>query len=166
MAWHIRDRNIVGNGSLPPGQSDRTTAEYILQHAAPGDCVVFTNLTRAAADYYFRRAGAAKRFAETSFPEGLDRHAGWLDRAAMLRHPDALTAEAGRMAERLTAATRAGKRIWLYDGLPGVSELLKSNLDTNLALAERHDLRGPFHGRLLVYSARPETRTRADAHIR
>jgi hypothetical protein len=166
MAWHIRDRNIVGNGSLPPGQSDRTTAEYILQHAAPGDCIVFTNLTRAAADYYFRRAGAAERFVETSFPEGLDRHAGWLDRAAMLRHPDALAAEAGRTAERLTAAARTGKLIWLYDGLPGVSEFLKSNLDANLALAERHDLRGPFHGRLLVYTARPETGARADARIR
>jgi len=166
MTWHIRDRNVVGNGGLPPGQSDRTTAEYILRHAAPGDYIVFTNLTRAAADYYFRRAGTAVRFVETSFPEGLDGHAGWLDRAAMLRHPDTLAAEAGRTTERLAAAARTGKRIWLYDGLPGVSEFLRSNLDRNLALAERHDLRGPFHGELLVYTARPETGTRADAHIR
>jgi hypothetical protein len=166
MAWHIGDRNIAGNGGLPAGQSDRTTAEYILRHAAPGDYIVFTNLTRAAADYYFRRAGAAVRFVEASFPEELDRHAGWLDRAAMLRHPDTMAAEAGRTTERLAAAARTGKRIWLYDGLPGVSEFLKSDLDAKLALAERHDLRGPFHGKLLVYTARPETGTRADAHIR
>jgi uncharacterized membrane protein len=154
---HIRGLNTAGDGDLPPGQSDRATAEYLLQHAAPGDCIVFTNLTRPAADYYFRRYGQSGRFSEISFPEELERHPGWLDRAALVSRPAALAAEAGRATGLLAAAAQSGKRIWMYNGLPGVSDFLKSNLDARLALAERHDLRGPFHRELLVYAARPET---------
>ena len=155
--WHLREHNTVGDGGLPPGQSDRTTAEYILQHAAPGDYIVFTNLTHPTADYYFRRYGQGNRFVEITFPAELDRHAGWLDRAAMLRHPDELAGEASRTAESLAAAAQSGKRIWMYNGLPGVSEFLKSNLDARLTLAGRHDLRGAYHQELLVYAASPET---------
>jgi hypothetical protein len=80
----------------------------------------------------------------------------------MLSRPDALAAEASRTTGRLADAAQSGRRIWMYDGLPGVSEFLKSNLDARLALAERHDLRGPFHRELLVYAARLETGTAAD----
>jgi len=166
LASHILSAAAVGDGSLPSGQSDKATADYIVQHAAPGDCIVFTNLTRATADYYFRRAGAAARYCETSFPEELDRHAGWLDRAALLRHPDALAQEAARTAARLAAAAQTGKRIWFYDGLPGVSDVLRSNLDAVLQPAGRYELSGPFHRRLLVYAARAEGRTTADARMR
>lgn len=148
---HIRDRNVVADGDLPPGQSDRATAEYILQHAAAGDYVVFTNLQRSSADYYFRRAGAEGRFVETSFPEELDQHAGWLDRTAMLRHPEALAVEAERLTERLRSATRTGKAVWVYYGLAGVSDILNSRLNASLTLAERYDLRGPCHREVLRY---------------
>ena len=154
-AVHIRDRNELPGRDLPPGQSDRTTAEYLVQHAAPGDYVVFTNLARPAADYYFRRDGAEGRFTEITFPEELDRHPGWLDHEAMVRHPDALAAEAALTAERLREAVQQGKRVWMYNGLPGVSDFLKADLDRSLALAAREKLSGPFHRELLRYEARP-----------
>ena len=162
-AAHIRDRNQVGDGGLRPGQNDRTTAEYILQHAAAGDCIVFTNLTRPAADYYFRRAGRQDRFVEINFPEELSRHPGWLDRKGMLRNPDALREEAVRTAGYLAARAAAGEHIWVYDGLPEVSEFLKSKLDAGLVLAERHNLQGPFHKELLVYAAPLEGNLTAQA---
>jgi hypothetical protein len=145
---HVRDRNVAAAG-LAPGQSDRATAEYILQQAGTGDYVVFTNLTRTAADYYFRRAGAAGRFVEASFPNEMDQHAGWVDPRSM--DPQALAIEAEELTERLKAATLMGKTVWVYDGLPGVSEVLNSRLDSSLTLAERYDLRGPYHWELLRY---------------
>jgi mannosyltransferase len=153
MIWHVRgSREIAG---LPDSQSDRATAAYIVAHAAPGDFVVFTSLTRATADYYFRRMGASTSFEEVSFPEELDRHPGWLDFAAMLERRAAFSAEARRLSARLGAASRAGKRIWVYCGVETVTEPLTSNLDSALGTATRLNLRGPYHEQLLVYGPRP-----------
>ena len=158
-AFHMRDRNQLPGRDVPPGQSDRTTAEFLVQHAVPGDYIVFTNLVRPAADYYFRRLGAEGRFTEITFPEELDRHPGWLDREAMASRPDALATEAARTTERLREAVLSGKRVWMYNGLPGVSDFLKVDLDRSLVLAGREELSGPFHRELLRYEARPAAET-------
>jgi hypothetical protein len=157
MAMHIRDRNVIADGGhppVPPGHSDRSTAEYLLKHASAGDRVVFTNLTRAAADYYFRRAGAEGRFVEASFPEDLDQHAGWRERAARQRHSEPLAVEAAQFAERLKAATPKGSSVWVYRGIAGAAEVLNSKLESSLKLAQRYDLHGPYHFEVLRYTAR------------
>ena len=150
---YVMNGGVTAYAELPPNQSDRTTAEYLVSHAAPGDAVVFTSLTRAAADYYLRRLGAEGRFVETSFPHEIDRHVGWRDAAAMLRHPAALEQEASELAGRL-GRLGAGHRVRLYYGADRtVSDFLKKRLDAALPQAGRHDLQGPFHTQLLVYQA-------------
>jgi|SRR5579871_187527 len=133
--------------TAPNPEDDRATAAFIAQHAAGGDAVVFTSLTRATGDYYFQRLGAEKRFVEASFPAELDQHPGWRDDAAMLEHPEALEAEAERLAFYLR-----GKRVWLYYGYDAeVSGFLKRRLDAELRLEAAYPLSGPFHTQLLVY---------------
>jgi 4-amino-4-deoxy-L-arabinose transferase-like glycosyltransferase len=143
--------------NLPPEQSDRTTAAYLAGHAARGDAVVFTSLTRPTADYYFTRLGASGRFFETSFPREIDDHGGWRDNRAMLARREALRAEASGLATRLAQLAREGHRVWLYYGLDReVSDILKPMLDEKLLLTSRHALRGPCHNFLIEYAAGPE----------
>jgi Dolichyl-phosphate-mannose-protein mannosyltransferase len=151
--WHIHDRHQQLASPPPFWQNDRTTAAYIAQHARPGDAVVFTGLTRAAADYYFHRFGAESRFLEASFPADLDRHPGWMDGAALLRRPEAVEHDAKQLLSLLSALAAQGKRIWVYYGYDvAVSDFLKRKLDRQLAIEDRYDLRGPFHTQLLVYA--------------
>jgi hypothetical protein len=151
LVYHVVHRDQVPDFDLPAGQSDRTTARFLLQHAAPGDALVFTGLTRPAADYYLRRAGAAGRFVEVNFPKENDRHPGWADSAVApdLRH--ALEAEAAATATHLQQIIAAGREVWLYDG-SSVGELLKQKLDATLSPPQVHPLSGPSHRRVLEYS--------------
>jgi len=147
--WQIQYRRE------PDRQDDRNTASYIAQHAAPGDAVVFTSLTRTSADYYFRRLRAPTAFRETSFPAELDQHPGWRDNAAMLGNPDALDVEAVNLTGQLASAAAHGRRIWMYYGSDQpVANFLKRRLDANLALESKLDLPGRFHETVLVYGAR------------
>jgi hypothetical protein len=72
----------------------------------------------------------------------------------MLQNPEALDAEAERLVRRLRDVTRAGKRVWLYYGLPAVTDSLKTKLDGRFKLTDRLSLKGPFHKELLVYGGR------------
>ena len=151
--WHIHERHQQPASPPPDWQNDRTTAAYIAHHARPSDAVVFTSLTRAAADYYFHRFGAEGRFLEASFPAELDRHPGWMDGAALLRHPEAVEHDAKQLFSRLSVLAGQGQTIWVYYGYDvTVSDFLKRKLDTQLTLQGRVDLHGPFHTQLLVYA--------------
>ncbi len=143
--------------NLSPGESDRTTAFYLASHAAPGDLVIFTSLTRPTTDYYLARLGASGRFLETSFPREIDAHGGWRDNHAMLEHRTDLCSEASELTARVAELARRSHRIWLYYGFDReVSDILKLRLDETLLLTETKPLRGPFHSSVLVYAARPE----------
>ena len=147
-------RNDVLEAQLPAGQSDRTSAAFLLEHAAPGDAVVFTSLTRAAADYYFRRAHAESRFVEVNFPGEVAAHLGWADPTIPPGRRAALENEAEAVARRLQSIATAGRTVWLYEGfgLP-VSHLLKERLDSALKLRRQYPLAGPYHNRILEYGS-------------
>ena len=149
---HVIQSGLVAGGHLPAGQSDRTTALFLLRHAAPGDAVVFTSLTRAAADYYFRRDGARQRFIEVSFPAEVAAHLGWYRTDPSPAQRRLLEAEAAGTARRLGQLASAGRRIWVYDGFK-TSEILRRCLDAVLAPPTEYPLRGPYHQRLLEYGA-------------
>jgi hypothetical protein len=157
LAMAVSTRGGTTFGNLPAEFSDRSTMEYILAHAARGDALVFTCLTRTSADYYLRRNGAEGRFVEASFPEELDRHPGWRDNAAMLQHSEALDAEAADVASRLAELARGGHRVWVYYGQDlEVADRLKSALDRKLILLDQRAVRGPCHIFVLEYGARPD----------
>jgi 4-amino-4-deoxy-L-arabinose transferase-like glycosyltransferase len=149
-------RDLVPGSPLPPGQSDRTAADFLLARAAPGDAVVFTSLTRAAADYYFARAGAAHRFQEFSFPADTATHLGWMDSSAPLERQPLLNAEASSLARQAGAISGGGHAIWVYDGSSvHVTEILTRRLNLTLSLRADYPLEGPYHKRILEYRAAP-----------
>jgi hypothetical protein len=152
MASHVARRQLVPEAPMGEGgQSDRTTAQYILRHARADDTVVFTSLSRASADYYFRRAGAGARFVEINFPAENVEHFGWGLGTVAPRRWDLVEAEAVALAERLRSAA-AGHRIWVYYGFdPRPSSLLKQELDRVLVLEADLGLAGPYHNRVRVY---------------
>jgi hypothetical protein len=150
MSVATRGGTVFGN--LPPEHSDRSTVQFLMSHAAPGDALVFTCLTRNASDYYLRRRGAAARFLETTYPTELDRHPGWRDNPAMLRNPQALDADADALTARLADAVRSGHRVWLYYGQDlEVADRLKTRLDRAIGPPDRHIVRGPCHIFVLEY---------------
>ena len=137
----------------PPEQSDRATARFLLEHAAPGDAIVFTSLTRPVADYYFGRAGAAGRFVEISFPAELAAHPGWSEDRVAAEKRAPLEWEAAATAQQLQHLAAGGKRVWFYDGAEGnTGDLLKRELNARLTLLDA----GPPQRRILRYGARPE----------
>jgi len=153
VATHVAQREVAVDTQLPAGQSDRTTAAFLLKHAAPGDAVVFTSLTRAAAEYYFGRAHAADRFTEISFPQEVAAHLGWADSRVPPTRRAVLEAEAADAIRRLRQIADRGHKVWLYDGYsPEVNRILKEKLDAALALREQYSLVGPYHSRILEYA--------------
>ncbi len=152
VATHLAQREATIDTQLPAGQSDRTTAAFLLEHAAASDAVVFTSLTRAAADYYFARAHASSRFVEISFPGEVAKHLGWEDNQVSPERRIRLEAQAAAAAENLRRLAEQGHRIWLYDGYaPELNGILKEKLDAVLPPPEKYALSGPRHNRILAY---------------
>jgi uncharacterized membrane protein len=154
---HVANRASVPESTLPAGQSDKTTAEFLLGRAAAGDAIVFTSLTRAAADYYFRRAGAAGRFVEINFPAEVAAHLGWMSMALTPDRSSHLETESALTCAALERVAARGGTVWLYDGYaPSITGILKQKLDLALTLRNRYALQGSFHTSLLEYGSRVE----------
>jgi uncharacterized membrane protein len=143
----------ISRNSLPVGQSDKATTQYIVQHAEPGDVIIFTSLSRTAVDYYLHRFHAQGRFVEISFPDETRTHPGWRDERAMLQRRDSLALEAAQVMVMLEDLTRGGeRRIWLLYGIDRpVSDVLKEKLDGYFSLHEQKDLQGSFYEQVLIY---------------
>jgi mannosyltransferase len=139
--------------SLPAGQSDKATTQYIVQHAEPGDVIIFTSLSRLAVDYYLHRFHAGGRFVEITFPDEIRTHPGWRDTRAMLQRRDSIALEAAQVMTTLEDFTRGGeRRVWLLYGIDRpVSDILKEQLDRHSILHEQKDLGGSFYDRVLIY---------------
>jgi uncharacterized membrane protein len=147
----VRHRDEVPEAQLPPGQSDRSTAQFLLKQAVSGDAIVFTSLTRPAADYYFQRAHAVGHFVEISFPAEDAAHPGWDDTEAEPQRRAALDAEAAALTRQLSRIAASGRKIWFYDAGEPVGDLLRKHLDASLTRAADHPLSGPYHKRILEY---------------
>jgi uncharacterized membrane protein len=145
-------RNDVVNAGSRVAQSDRATAQFLLLHAARGDALVFTSLTRPAAVYYLRRAGALGRFVEVNFPQG-ETHIGSEDSLLTPERRKALEAEAIATATHLAQIAGSGRKVWFYDGggLGDLLDLLKRHLDSTLPPPRVHPFSGPGHDRILEY---------------
>jgi hypothetical protein len=155
-ATHIQTRDSFREGQLPPGHSDRQTAQYIGQHARKGDVVVFTSLSRTAVDYYLNRQVCRDCFRKVSFPAQIDKHPTWKDVAGMLKDRESLEHEADKaVAEWTELAVRDGASIWFLYGydLP-VTDILKQKLDDHFSLEQELPLQGPYQTSILKYRKR------------
>ncbi len=75
---------LVGDANGPPDRMGEAMALAIAEHAAPGDVVITTGLTRAPLEYYERHLASALGLALHSIPASTDLHEGWFDfRAAV-----------------------------------------------------------------------------------
>jgi uncharacterized membrane protein len=153
--WHVRHRQMLTEltewGSNP---GDRSATQFLLTNAAPGDVIVFTSLTRATADYYFRRAHIAGRFVEISFPAEVDAHLGWLDGTVSPERERLLAIEAAATISRLRELAGSGAHVWVYEGSSfagRVTRVLTERLQTGLRLRREIAAQGPFHKRLVEY---------------
>lgn len=154
VADQFAHRDEIRETRLPPGQSDRTTAQFLLQYAARGDAIVFTSLTRPAADYYFHRANAEHRFLEINFPADTAAHPGWIDLSMSPQRQLALDAEAAATTRKLQQVVADGGRVWLYyGGNVVVSDFLKRRLDSTLPQPQVYPLAGAYHRHIVEYAA-------------
>jgi hypothetical protein len=150
----IDTRDEVPEAQLPPGQSDRTSIDFIRAHSKPGDAIVFTSLTRAPAEYYLRREGAMGRYRLISFPAENALHLGWADSSLSPPRRASLAAEADRLAPELFGVAAKGGRVWIYDGYStGINRILRDRLASGLPAPREHELSGPYHTRILEYSS-------------
>jgi hypothetical protein len=150
VAAQVRLRAINPETDLPAGSSDKATAQFLLDHAHPGDALIFTSLSRPAVDYYLHRAHAESRFVEIGFPRENAAHIGWRDATATGQRAVLLRAEAAGVVERLKGLD--GRTWVLYGYDPAVSGILKEHLDAALALRRTYEEPGPFHTAVLEYS--------------
>jgi mannosyltransferase len=101
----------------------RTAAHYLAARAGPGDTVVFTSLSRSAADYYLDRLAPTRRWHESTFPAEIDTHPGYEGDLANPARRASLEAEAHRFA------SQAVPRVFLLHGYrPAVDHPLFSRL--------------------------------------
>jgi hypothetical protein len=122
--------------------------------ARPGDELIFTSLTQAAAEFDLQRAGAERRFVEVSFPAETDRHPGWRDPWLGTRGA-ALEAEAAALASRMCELTRRGSRVWLYDGYDlELNRILTRHLEAEPKLEHVYPLEGHYYSRIVEYASR------------
>jgi hypothetical protein len=140
--------------------SDRTAAQELLQRVQPGDALLFTGLSRASVQYYFRRSGREVDFAWISFPAGNAEHLGWDNQRP---DRDLLTAEAQHLSGELAGAsvhafaanrTASPRRIWLFSGGNRVADdLLLPEMSRRFSSPEALNLRGAFFSQVKVYSS-------------
>jgi hypothetical protein len=117
---------------------------------------VFTSLTRAAADYYFLRAGAAHRFVEISFPAEVATHLGWMDMVLSAQNQPRLEAEDDAAVARIQEVLAGGGRAWVYEGYGGaLTKVLINRLGSVFPAQSKHALEGPYHTSIIELGGVP-----------
>jgi 4-amino-4-deoxy-L-arabinose transferase-like glycosyltransferase len=149
--FQFASREHVTFGDYDPRTAELATARYVATNAAPGDAVVFTSLSRAVADYYLGRLGAAGRYREFSYPAEFAWHLGWENDRELVKNPERLVEEADALTQTL-AGMGTGRRVWLYYCSESpLGPVLRQRLERVLPLERTQEARGPFHQALLVY---------------
>jgi hypothetical protein len=90
---------------------ERFAAEWLRDHARPGDAVVLPGYARAVAEYYFRRWGTPLE--RLSFPAEVADHPGWFDFERATRDVPATEREAATLAARWRRVPAAGHVLFL-----------------------------------------------------
>ena len=151
--------------SFQPSPCDsRRTAEYLLEHAGPGDIVIFTSLSRPPIDYYMDQMEPARQMMETSFPAEIDSHPGYEGHIQDAARIPALRREAVRLAERIERLGQGsveGCIYFLHGYRPKTDKILGVQLDKHFQLEERecvHCRAAPnYYREVSVYRARKTT---------
>lgn len=107
-------------------------ADLIVKQGKEGDVVILTGLSRPPIQYYLDKVG--QRVIMHSYPRELGQHIGWIDRAQLTAHPDALVRDAEALIAHVEQELRPGGRVWLVYSHPDVSDPLRRQLDARMAM--------------------------------
>lgn len=113
-----------------PQCTGRWAAAHLLDHARPGDFVIYSGLSRPAARYYLDRARPDRRWTEQTFPAEIDSHPGYEGAVGDPMRVPALRREATGLAERIRHSP-SGTQVFLLEGrIPAVEAILKEALSS------------------------------------
>jgi hypothetical protein len=130
--------------------SDKCAAEVLLKMVRPGDRLIFTGLSRASIQYYFRLHHREQEVTMISFPVENAEHLGWdanqIDRIS-------LQVEGEKLIEELSRPTMAtAGQIWIVAGNSPVSnDILLDQMDKRFYPLRVLHQRGAFFTAVLLY---------------
>jgi Dolichyl-phosphate-mannose-protein mannosyltransferase len=110
--WMMRDEMFENSQTYSTYQyTDKNAAEELAKRVRPGDEIIFTGLSRASIEYYFRRFHRERDVILLSYPTENAEHVGWdnqkVDEAS-------LNAQAQAIIEDISAAKP--RAIWIVAG--------------------------------------------------
>ncbi len=118
---------LVALFALNTKEGDHDLAETVLRTASPDEPVICTSLTRASIDYYARVAERSLNL--HSFPRDTADHLGNQDDTKLLRHHEALSADADRVLDAACRTAGARGTFLVVAALKPVNEPLLSRID-------------------------------------
>ena len=152
----VNRRDIIENSeaTLRYADSDKHVTEELLKRIHPGDTLIFTGLSRASIQYYFRLYHRDQDVTWISYPAENAEHLGWdndrIDRAT-------LEAEAGRIAGRLSRSGAGNsQRFWILVGQNQLADdTLFAEMDRHFSMLGVLKVRGAFFSVVGVYRNTP-----------
>jgi hypothetical protein len=131
------------------GESDKAATLKLCQQAGPHDTLVFTGLTRAGVEYYFRRLRCGSGLHLVSIPADTAEHLGWVRTTS----PEELRAEADQVARQFSEPGDDDRKLWLIVG-HGVNAnlgVVTEVFDRDLADGRAQSLHGSLFDEVVVY---------------
>ena len=137
---------------------NRALAAYLSQHAADGDAVIFTSLTRLPVDYYLERTPTHESLFETTFPAEIDRHPGYEGRINDPARRTASEQEAQELVnniEEMQLKHRGLRVFFLHGSHPEVDSIIETRLKERFELVPDQEVRcsegSPYLKQISVY---------------
>ncbi len=118
----------LGLRAYPENCTGRVAARQLLEHARPGDFVIFTGLSRPAARHYLDRTRPGRNWQEQTFPAEIDTHPGYEGRVGAPARLPGLRREAAALADRLRQSPPGTQLFFLEGRFPDVEAILKQAL--------------------------------------
>lgn len=145
-------------------RNDRASAQYVIDHAEPGDELIHITLNYAPITHYLRALAPQQTFSQTVFPDEVRDHVGWRDRDGMVRDSLSLRREA-REVTRSWIEGGGTERLWFFATLPTrdgseltpdsiFSGMLMEEIDKGFRLEETIPIRGWWHREIRLYVRR------------
>lgn len=118
--------------------SDKAMTEYLVNHAANGDIIIYTSLSQTTTDYYLQQLKPQSEFLKLTFPMEINAHPGWRNVSRMMRDKEKLEREAENLVGEIKSLVKQkDRRLWLFYGLDReVGDILKAKLDAALVLSD------------------------------
>jgi hypothetical protein len=165
IVLHVRTRTEVFETSsnvFQEKESDKPATLELCEITHPGDTLVFTGLSRAGVEYYFRRLNCGRDLVLVSVPSDTARHLGW----ARQETPEELQAEAHVIVQQFTTENLEGRRLWVVLERGKTSDALTETLSRSLNPVGVDALRGSFFDEVRAFTPKTHTQPTSPVSLR